>query len=69
MISTEYESILKSINGLENFGKRKSLPKYLETIIDNYNPTSVLDFGCGVGSLVNTLALKYPQKNIHGYDP
>jgi 2-polyprenyl-3-methyl-5-hydroxy-6-metoxy-1,4-benzoquinol methylase len=69
MISTEYKSILKSINGLENFGKRKSLPKYLETIIDNCNPTSVLDFGCGVGSLVNTLALKYPQKNIYGYDP
>ena len=69
MISAEYKSILESINGLENFGKRKSLPKYLESIIDNYNPTSVLDFGCGVGSLVNTLALKYPQKNIHGYDP
>jgi cyclopropane fatty-acyl-phospholipid synthase-like methyltransferase len=69
MISSDYESILKSINGLENFGKRKNLPKYLETIIDNYNPTSILDFGCGVGSLIHTLELKYPQKNIYGYDP
>jgi 2-polyprenyl-3-methyl-5-hydroxy-6-metoxy-1,4-benzoquinol methylase len=69
MISAEYESILKSINGLENFGKRKKLPRYLETIIDECNPTSILDFGCGVGSLINTLASKYPQKNILGYDP
>jgi 2-polyprenyl-3-methyl-5-hydroxy-6-metoxy-1,4-benzoquinol methylase len=69
MISAEYKSILESINGLENFGKRKKLPRYLETIIDEYSPTSILDFGCGVGSLVNTLALKYPQKNIYGYDP
>jgi len=69
MISAEYKSILESINGSENFGKRKNLPKYLETIINEHNPTSILDFGCGVGSLVNTLALTYPQKKISGYDP
>jgi 2-polyprenyl-3-methyl-5-hydroxy-6-metoxy-1,4-benzoquinol methylase len=69
MISAEYESILKSINGLENFGKRKNLPRYLETIIDNHNPSSILDFGCGVGSLIRTLKSKYPQKNVCGYDP
>jgi len=69
MISAEYKSILESINGLENFGKRKNLPKYLETIIDTCNPKSILDFGCGVGALVNTLSLKYPQKKISGYDP
>ena len=69
MISSEYQSVLESINGLENFGKRKNLPRYLETIIDKCNPTSILDFGCGTGSLVHTLALKYPQKNIQGYDP
>jgi cyclopropane fatty-acyl-phospholipid synthase-like methyltransferase len=69
MISAEYKSILKSINGLENFGKRKKLPRYLESIIAEHNPSSILDFGCGVGSLVNTLAATYPQKNIYGYDP
>jgi 2-polyprenyl-3-methyl-5-hydroxy-6-metoxy-1,4-benzoquinol methylase len=69
MISAEYKNLLESINGQGNFGKRKNLPKFLEDIINQYNPQSILDFGCGVGSLVHTLKTKYPQKNIQGYDP
>lgn len=69
MISAEYLSVLESLNGLENFGKRKNLPRFLETIIYKHDPTSILDFGCGIGSLVNTLALKFPKKKICGYDP
>ena len=69
MISEIYKHQLEQINGKENFGKRKNLPKFLEDIINQYNPRSILDFGCGVGSLVHTLKTKYPQKNIQGYDP
>jgi 2-polyprenyl-3-methyl-5-hydroxy-6-metoxy-1,4-benzoquinol methylase len=69
MISAEYKNVLENINGQGNFGKRKNLPKFLEDIINQYNPQSILDFGCGVGSLVHTLKTKYPQKNIQGYDP
>jgi 2-polyprenyl-3-methyl-5-hydroxy-6-metoxy-1,4-benzoquinol methylase len=69
MISAEYKKLLESINGQENFGKRKNLPKFLEDILNQCNPQSILDFGCGIGSLVHTLKTKYPQKNIQGYDP
>jgi trans-aconitate methyltransferase len=64
MISVEYKNLLESINGQGNFGKRKNLPKFLEDIINQYNPQSILDFGCGVGSLVHTLKTKYPQKQV-----
>ncbi len=69
MISDRYKKLLESVNGKENFGKRKNLPKFLEELINQHNPDSILDFGCGVGSLINTLRIKYPQKNIQGYDP
>ena len=69
MISDSYKNQLEQINGKENFGKRKSLPKFLEDAIQKYNPQSILDFGCGVGSLINTLQITYPKKIIKGYDP
>ncbi len=69
MISKEYQQILESLNGTENFGKRKSLPKYLDYVIDQIQPTSILDFGCGTGALVNTLKTRYADKVVEGYDP
>lgn len=69
MISNSYKEQLKLINGQGNFGKRKNLPKFLEDFIVKEKPESILDFGCGVGSLVKTLKIKYPNKKIQGYDP
>lgn len=69
MISDDYRSILQELNGKENFGKRKKLPKYLDQIIKKHNPSSILDFGCGTGALINTLKEQYPEKLIEGYDP
>jgi hypothetical protein len=69
MISNDYKLILESLNGKENFGKRKSLPKHLDIIVNKLHPKSILDFGCGKGSLVSTLQKQYPDKTIFGYDP
>jgi 2-polyprenyl-3-methyl-5-hydroxy-6-metoxy-1,4-benzoquinol methylase len=69
MISEEYKTILQELNGKDNFGKRKSLPKYLEKIISDNAPASILDFGCGLGNLIQTLREQYPNKEIQGYDP
>lgn len=69
MISNEYRSILQSLNGKENFGKRKRLPKYLDSIIEEFQPNNILDFGCGTGALIRTLKDLYPAIDIQGYDP
>lgn len=69
MISREYKNILEQINGLENFGKRASCPKYLESFIQQISPGSILDYGCGVGRLISTLKIKFPKIEIDGYDP
>lgn len=37
----------------------------VESMIKNYNPASILDYGCGKGKLAAT----YPHLMIEGYDP
>jgi 2-polyprenyl-3-methyl-5-hydroxy-6-metoxy-1,4-benzoquinol methylase len=69
MISNEYKQQLNELNGIKNFGKRKKIPKFLESFIMQHNPNSIIDFGCGVGSLVLTLQETYPKKIIKGFDP
>lgn len=69
MISDDYKKIIADINGKENFGKRKSLPKFLSGFIEKINPNTILDFGCGVGNLIETLKQTYPEKIIKGFDP
>jgi len=69
MISDNYKKVITELNGVENFGKRKKLPNYLDDFIKRYNPKSILDFGCGTGGLVVKLKTTYPLLNISGYDP
>lgn len=69
MISSEYKKMISDINGTENFGKRKKIPKFLESFISTVEVKSIIDFGCGVGNLITTLSERYPDKTISGYDP
>lgn len=38
-------------------------------IIDYLQPKSVLDYGCGKGTLLKALSQKYPNIKFYGYDP
>lgn len=69
MISGNYKKQLQQIHETSPFGKRAKIPKYLEDFISKTNPSSIVDFGCGKGRLVEKLKECYPQKIISGYDP
>lgn len=69
MISKEYKKILTDIHADSPFGKRSKLPKFSEEFIKKINPSSILDFGCGKGRLVDKLKEDFPNKTILGYDP
>lgn len=69
MITEDYKKVLTAIHAKTKFGKRRKLPAMLEEYIAEKNPSSILDFGCGKGNLVNTLKEKYPNKVIFGFDP
>ena len=38
-------------------------------MVDFLKPKSILDYGCGKGNLVRSLAEKYPDIKVYGYDP
>ena len=69
MISDEYRKVISDLNGISNFGKRKKIPKYLDKFIRNYNPKTILDFGCGTGGLAQGIKETYSNLEVTGYDP
>lgn len=69
MISDDLKNIYTDIHKNTPFGKRAKIPLYLKEFIEEKNPKSILDFGCGKGNLIKTLQAVYPDKKIHGYDP
>jgi cyclopropane fatty-acyl-phospholipid synthase-like methyltransferase len=69
MISQPYKKTLQEIHASTPFGKRAKIPSHLKKFINEHKPQSILDFGCGKGNLVSTLAEDYDSINIFGYDP
>ena len=69
MISDSYKKMLTDIHDTSPFGKRSKIPKYLEEFIAQVKPTSMIDFGCGKGRLVQRLREDYPSIVVTGYDP
>lgn len=43
--------------------------KIVKDFIEQYKPTSLLDFGCGKGGLIATIAELHPEIKVAGYDP
>jgi 2-polyprenyl-3-methyl-5-hydroxy-6-metoxy-1,4-benzoquinol methylase len=69
MISDSYKKILTDIHDTSPFGKRSKIPKHLADFIAEIKPTSILDFGCGKGKLIQRLGEEYPGIVVTGYDP
>lgn len=69
MITDKHKEIYRDIHNNTPFGKRAKIPKHLEKFIEQINPKSICDFGCGKGRLIETIQSKYPGISITGYDP
>lgn len=69
IITEKHKNIYKEIHAKTKFGKRSKMPDMLGEFIEKTNPSSILDFGCGKGNLVEKLNELYPKKSIFGFDP
>lgn len=69
MISDNLKKTYENIHASTTFGKRAKIPSHLKKFIKNHSPSSILDFGCGKGNLVQVLTEAYPNINVYGYDP
>jgi len=73
MYSKEYITQLQSLHHDKSRpkgfgGKVKDLGAF-HLFIKEWNPKSLLDYGCGKGYILNHLSTLYPTVNCHGYDP
>jgi hypothetical protein len=69
MISEKLKRAYSEIHSKTKFGKRAKMPAFLDEFIKEISPSSIIDFGCGKGKLIETLSEKYPSIVVKGYDP
>lgn len=69
MISDQYKQSLESLQSKNSF--KGLLVKYdpVKEFVIKYSPSSILDYGCAKGNLVNQLRLDFPTTLVEGYDP
>jgi hypothetical protein len=70
MISDDYKKQLQELQSKKKFNS--ALVKYSEikNFIVQYQPTSLLDYGCSHGDLIKQLKIDFSEINvIDGYDP
>jgi hypothetical protein len=69
MISEKLKIIYQNIHNTTSFGKRAKMPPHLKKFLREVEPTTMADFGCGKGNLIQTLKQDYPEIHVYGYDP
>ena len=65
--SPEYTKQLEKLHSAKSFGNASGAPKILTDFLVDHPVTSILDFGCGKGTPLDTL--KSDTMDIYSYDP
>ena len=65
--SNEYTKELERLHSRKSFGTASGAPKILTDFLIDHPVTSILDFGCGKGTPLDTL--KSDAMDIYSYDP
>lgn len=69
IIDPEYQKQLATMHSWGQFVRGSKGFKSVVPFINQYQPTSILDFGCGHGALVSAIQQAYPNIHVQGYDP
>ena len=69
LIDTKYQQQLNRMHAKGKFNNGAKAYKIVEKFIKQYQPTSVLDFGCGKGALIAGINASHPAVSTQGYDP
>jgi len=70
IVNPGYKQQLQELHQDNRFNRSGSkLLKKIQPFLDQYNPSSILDFGCGHGHLIESIQSQYPNITVDGYDP
>ena len=69
LIDIEYQQQLAQLHQSGKFDNGYRSYALVSDFITQYQPTSLLDFGCGQGGLIRAIKEHHPDIFCHGYDP
>lgn len=69
LIDKNYKDQLAYLHQAGKFNNGHKAYNIVKDFIKQYQPTSVLDFGCGQGGLIAAIKELHPDITVAGYDP
>ena len=69
IIDPKYQAQLAEMHSQGRFVRGSKILGTIQPFLNQYNLTSVLDFGCGHGALMASISQAYPNIRVEGYDP
>lgn len=69
LIDKEYQTQLNRMHARGKFNNGYKAYAIVKDFIEKYQPTTVLDFGCGKGALIAGINESNPAISTKGYDP
>lgn len=69
IVDKNYQDQLQRMHEKGKFGNGRKAYRIVRDFFEEYKPTSVLDFGCGKGGLIETITELHPGTVVAGYDP
>lgn len=69
LINPEYQAQIQSMHAGGKFDNGAKQFRLVDPFIKQYQPRTMLDFGCGKGALIREIKTHYPNVLCWGYDP
>lgn len=69
LLGAEYKKQLNQLHSAGVFNNGRAAYEIVRRFLSIYNPSSILDFGCGHGELIRVIAENHPSARLYGYDP
>jgi len=69
IINPAYQAQLATMHSQGQFMRGSKLLQSVVPFFSQYQPSSVLDYGCGHGGLMTAIKEAYPNIAVDGYDP
>jgi cyclopropane fatty-acyl-phospholipid synthase-like methyltransferase len=69
LINKQYQAQLHRMHNAGKFNNGAKAYEIVKDFLEQHNPISVLDFGCGQGGLIATIDQLHPNIELTGYDP
>lgn len=69
IIDKIYQDQLEQLHQDGKFGNGRKAYRIVKSFMQEHNPSSVLDFGCGQGGLIDVIRDLHPGIQAAGYDP